>query len=184
MKLRIQVPSLIAPWLPETCITVGLCVCGIVWMCGKSVPREEIGERRIMKAKERSPDCGAIAVYLISRLTNKSCSLDEVKKITNTTLLGTNMSDLKKAGETLGLSVEAVVCNYEKLCDHLQGQNTYAILYSLRRHYIVAIGSMQGNRVRIVDYGNGVFDLTESELLRAYGWDGATLLLTNSRDRN
>jgi ABC-type bacteriocin/lantibiotic exporter with double-glycine peptidase domain len=166
--------------VPELLILTGLALgcCSWLWERGLEGRRTSVPGPRFPE-DDRAVDCGAVSLYVICRLDDQECSLDELRKLTETDALGTDMLRLKNAAITRGFKVEACRCSFAKLYDHVSRARQYAILHSPKSHFAAVIRTSGNNRVRFVDGDLGVHDLTQEELSELLEWDGVALLLTN-----
>lgn len=121
-------------------------------------------------------NCGAISLYSICRLSDTSSSLEEIRKLTKTSVTGTSMFDIKEAAEELGFRAKGAKCSFEFLGDYLAEQGRYAILYFRNGHFDPAIRIADG-KIRILDTRRLETKDCSAEDLNEMGWDETALLL-------
>jgi len=56
-------------------------------------------------------------LYLICRLNGNDHSLDDLRKLAKTSVLGTDMLSLKETAVAVGFEVDACACSFATLCE-------------------------------------------------------------------
>lgn len=129
----------------------------------------------------RATDCGAVALYLICKLDGMECSLDDLRARVKTSIIGTDMYNLREGARSLDFHVDAARLHFADLRTFAATAGNYAILHSpLHSHFLAVVGSAEPNHVRTADAVMGVVALTDTDLRRDFGWDGAALLLSRN----
>jgi ATP-binding cassette subfamily B protein len=127
---------------------------------------------------QNTVDCGAASLDFICKWHGKDVSLEQLRELTNTTVTGTTMYDLRAAAQGIGFKVDARECAYAALVAHLSSPGRYAVLHLSPSHFAAAVSSPVLGRIRLYDPALGVYDLTASQLSTQARWAGAVLLLT------
>lgn len=165
--------------LPECLIALGIISALVGWRLGREKPADSsVRPVPLLNDSGRSVDCGPSALYIVGKLSGHARPLEELREMTKTTVVGTDMLYLRDAAIEIGFTVEAVLCSFERLSGHLATPGSFAILYSSKGHFAAVVRQSGPLQVRMVDAVIGVQDLTDLELREGFGWDGAVLLLS------
>jgi ABC-type bacteriocin/lantibiotic exporter with double-glycine peptidase domain len=163
-------------WLPEGLVVFGSLLGGtslfIQQWRGAELPVAE----QIPGESSAAKDCGAVSLYLICRVSETPSELEQIRKLTKTSVTGTSMFDLKEAAEQLGFRAKGSKCSFESLWDHLSERGHFAILYFTSGHFDPAVQVADG-RIKIVDTRRGEIKSCSEDDLTRMGWDGTALLL-------
>jgi ABC-type bacteriocin/lantibiotic exporter with double-glycine peptidase domain len=126
--------------------------------------------------RRNTNDCGAACLYLICKVNGKNISLEYLRSLTNTTVLGTSMYNIKIAAEALGLKTEGCTIPFASLKDHLLKPGGTAILHLRTGHFVAAMAAEE--TLLVADPAWGVEQLDEGWLAENR-WTGAALLLSS-----
>ncbi len=179
-RIALRSVSLLARFKAEALLLLGL-LAAAVGQFGLGASESH----RPAKAERFRPlfhttDCGAVSLYVACRLEQKPYSLDDLRQLTETSVIGTDMLALKKAAAATGFKVEACKCSFDALRDHLAAEHRYAILYLEKGHFTAAVGGGAGGQIRLVEPASGIQDMSAEQLQRGLAWDGIVLLLSAS----
>ena len=163
-------------WIPEGLVIFGSLVGGTSLILQERQGTEAPVVEQMPDESSTGKDCGAISLYLICRISETSSSLEEIRKMTKTSVTGTSMFDLKEAAEQLGFQARGSKYSFESLGDYLSEQGHYAILYFKGGHFDPAVQAADG-KIRIIDTGRLETKDLSAEELNNMGWDGTALLL-------
>jgi hypothetical protein len=123
------------------------------------------------------PDCGPACVYLCCRLAGIACSWESVREATSPSGAGVTMLSLKRAAESYGFRVRACRLGWDRLCNEIRSQETYAILHVSGGHFVTVVGIGAEGLLRIADPWGRLAEYDEQDLYRLYRWQGNSLLL-------
>jgi ABC-type bacteriocin/lantibiotic exporter with double-glycine peptidase domain len=163
-------------WIPEGLVVFGSLLGGGSLFLLERQGTETLVAEQMSNESSTAKDCGAISLYLICRISETPSSLDEIRKLTKTSVTGTSMFDLKEAAERLGFRAKGAKCSFESLGDHLSEQGHYAILYLRGGHFDSAVQVADG-KIRIIDTRRLETKDCSAEDLNRMGWDETALLL-------
>ncbi|MEE9378939.1 MAG: peptidase domain-containing ABC transporter [Candidatus Lokiarchaeia archaeon] len=113
-----------------------------------------------------SKDCGPTCLQIISKFYGKYFDLDYLLKLSNTSRLGTSLSNLSNAAEKLGFKTIAAQIEYQDIfkaplpCILFWENNHYSVLYKADKYF------------HISDPLSGYLKLTEAEFKK--GWEKET----------
>lgn len=163
-------------WIPEGMVLLGSLLGGLSLFLQESggtdvpVADEFPGESSI------SSDCGAISLYMICRISGISTSLEEMRKLTKTSVVGTSLFDIKEAAEQQGFTARGARCSFDFLWDYVAGQGHYAILYFKSGHFAPAVHIAESKVIILDTRGLEMKECSAADL-KTLGWDDTALLL-------
>ena len=165
-----------ANYVPEALLVLGSLIGGMSLFLQERRVQEIPVAEETPRESSIGRDCGAISLYLICRASGISSSLEEIRKLTKTSVTGTSMYDIKEAAEQQGFQSRGTKCSFEALWDYLSGRGHYAILYFRSGHFDPAVQIADG-KIRIVDTRRLETKDCSAEELNKMGWDETALLL-------
>jgi ABC-type bacteriocin/lantibiotic exporter with double-glycine peptidase domain len=163
-------------WIPEGLVLFGSLLGGTSLFLQEGQGTEAPVAEQMPDEFSTGKDCGAISLYLICRISETSSSLEEIRKLTKTSVTGTSMFDIKEAAEQLGFRARGAKCSFETLEDHLSEQGHYAILYFRGGHFDPAVQVADG-KIKVIDTRRLETKDCSGEDLSRMGWDETALLL-------
>lgn len=118
-------------------------------------------------------DCGPTCLKIIAKYYKKTISLQQLRSLSETTRLGSNLMNLSDAAEKLGFKSLGVKISLERLleaplpCILHWNKNHYVVLYQIKEESSSPFGGKQGDRTFFVsDPAHGLLRYTQEEFLK------------------
>jgi ATP-binding cassette subfamily B protein len=109
-------------------------------------------------------DCGVACLLSIIKLYNGTQSIENLRKLSGTTKLGSTLLGLYQCANQVGFTAEGCRANVQSLVAHEQAVILHVVIENKLQHYIVCYGYDKQNGFLIGDPAKGVYTLTEEEL--------------------
>lgn len=113
-----------------------------------------------------SMDCGPTCLRMIAKHYGSSFPLEELRRLSETTKLGSSLQSISNAAENIGFRTLVVKVDLESLRKEAP---LPCICFWNEQHYVV-IYKIKGDRFYVADPGRGKFSYSKSEFLK--GWIG------------
>lgn len=131
--------------------------------------------RRLVVVRQTDQnDCGAAALATVALYHGLPVSLEQMRDLTGTDRLGTNLFALQRAAEKLGFSARAVRASWESL-----GQAPLPAVVHVRNRdglgHFAVLSRVRKNHVVVADPARGIQKPSREEFCR--GWSGHLLML-------
>ena len=126
-------------------------------------------------------DCGPTCLKIIAKYYKKTISLQQLRSLSETTRLGSNLMNLSDAAEKLGFKSLGVKISLERLleaplpCILHWNKNHYVVLYQIKEQTNSPFGGKQGGRTFFVsDPAHGLLRYSQEEFLKHWIGNNAT----------
>jgi hypothetical protein len=158
---------------PAFLLVLGLILAGFaMWHYVSRITTDDA----IQDSNGYSPDCGPASLYMICKLQGMPHTFRQLKSLSNTNDMGTNLADLRDAAVSIGFSAEGCALGYPALTEFLSFPKHYAILHCFPNHFVAAASQPGTHALYILDSASGLQPLDDNTL-SALRWDGVALLL-------
>lgn len=112
-------------------------------------------------------DCGPTCLRMVTKYYGKNISLQDIRKLTNTTREGSSILGISDAAEKIGFRTLCVKVTFEKM---LEDAPLPCIAHWNQNHFVV-IYKIKKNTIYIADPGHGLLKYSKEEFLKSWKSD-------------
>jgi hypothetical protein len=176
LRCMLGLKRLATGWLRYLCINARMGLLGYVLVAAttavadeKKVPYLRPSASGEDALKEKRQDCGIECLYVFARLNGQPCDLEEIRQRVPLTEEGASARDMQQAAREMGLAVECVRCDPEKI----ERLALPAIAHIQRRgspdssHYVVLTEVTDDSVVFVDPTNNVIHEVARNEWKRA-----------------
>jgi ATP-binding cassette subfamily B protein len=117
-------------------------------------------------------DCGPTCLRIISKFYGKSLRSDSLRKLSNTTRLGSSLYGISEAAETLGFRTISIKCNF----DIFEKDASFPCIVHWRNNHFLVVYAIKKGRVYISDPASTKLIYSTEEFIE--GWIGTNATRT------
>lgn len=117
-----------------------------------------------------SKDCGPTCLRIIAKYYDKNISLNNIRKTSETTRLGSTLLNLSEAAEKIGFKTLGVKISYDNL---INNDIPLPCILHWNKHHFVVLYKIDKNNIYISDPSHGLITYRKTEFLK--NWIGSNV---------